>query len=389
MTIVLTGGGSGGHITPLLVVASELKRQQSDSRLVYIGQKGDRFVQMAASDPNIDEVFTVRAGKFRRYNSEGLKQLLDVVTILKNIRDVAYILIGLVQSYFIIKKLKPDIVFSRGGYVSVPVCIGAMMRGVRYITHDSDPIPSLTNKIIGRWANLHLVAQAKSLYPYPESKTITTGVPVNRSFVRVTAKVRQEYRQKLNIKSTEKLVFIIGGGLGARSLNEAVAEILPNILSEFNDLRVVHVVGHKNEDAAIKTYDGILDNPQRQRVKILAFTNEVYMYSGAADLVVTRAGATNLAEFELQGVACIVIPSTYLTGGHQLKNAKILEEKHAVKVITDKELELNPHILAKEISWLLNNPNECQMLAKELSKLAHPRADEEIARIIIKTAEAS
>lgn len=342
---------------------------------------------MLSEDQNIDKVLTVRAGKFRRYNSEGLKQLLDVATLFKNIRDLIFVCIGLVQSYLILRKLSPRVVFSRGGYVSVPVCLGAKLRGISYITHESDPIPSLTNKIIGPWAKLHLVSQAKELYPYSKDTTVETGIPVSRLFVPITASIREEYRQKLNIRIEDQMIFIIGGGLGAQSLNEAMINILPNLLAEFKNLMVTHVVGHKNEQQVLEAYDKVLDKNQRQRVKVLAFTDQVYLYSGSSDIVITRAGATNLAEFEVQGLACIVIPSTYLASGHQLKNAQLLSDHNAALVINDKQIEDNPYLLAKEIRLLLKDHNKRQKLAKALSKLAHFRAAEVIADLIIKTAE--
>ncbi|MEI9913578.1 MAG: UDP-N-acetylglucosamine--N-acetylmuramyl-(pentapeptide) pyrophosphoryl-undecaprenol N-acetylglucosamine transferase [Candidatus Saccharibacteria bacterium] len=387
MTIVLTGGGSGGHITPLLVVAAELKRQNPDVKIIYVGQKGDHFADLPKEDPNISAVYKVRAGKFRRYNGEGLKQILDISTLFKNVRDMVFISIGLVQGYFLIKKLKPDLIFSRGGYVSVPVCLGAKLNGVGYITHDSDPIPSLTNRIIGPGAKLNLVAQPKDIYPYKKDKTVTTGIPISRLFVRVTEKVRVAYRQKLNVDQKAKMIFVIGGGLGARSINEAFYDILPNMMSEFKDLRVVHIVGRINEEQTLEAYKEVLSGEQAQHIEVLSFTDKVYMYSGAADLVITRAGATNLAEFETQGVACIVIPSTSLVGGHQLKNADILKDNHAAVVIRDEELKENPHSLAKQISLLLRDPRKRQQLGDELTKFAHPNAGEEIATLIIKTAE--
>jgi UDP-N-acetylglucosamine--N-acetylmuramyl-(pentapeptide) pyrophosphoryl-undecaprenol N-acetylglucosamine transferase len=387
MTIVLTGGGSGGHITPLLVVASELKRQKPDLKIIYIGQKGDGLADIPAKDPNIDQAFSVRAGKFRRYHGEGLKQVLHIPTMLKNLRDMVFVAIGLAQSFFVIRKIKPDIVFSRGGFVSVPVCLAAKFNRVSYITHDSDPVPSLTNRIIGPGAKLHLVAQPKEIYPYPEAKTLTTGIPVSRSFVRVTPKVKREYRQKLNIKSQSKLLFVVGGGLGALSLNEALHEILPNLLAEFTDLKVVHVVGRKNEAQTIKTYEEVLNPEQRSRVEVIDFTDKVYLYSGASDLTITRAGATNLAEFAIQGIACIIVPSTVLVAGHQLKNAEFLKIKKAAVVISDDELAENPHVLAKEVTELLKDPERLQSLGEELSKLGHTDAGQTIASLIIKTAE--
>jgi UDP-N-acetylglucosamine--N-acetylmuramyl-(pentapeptide) pyrophosphoryl-undecaprenol N-acetylglucosamine transferase len=158
MTIVVTGGGSGGHITPILAVAAELKQLDKSIRIVYIGQTGDKLADIPAADPHIDEVFTVRAGKFRRYHGEGWRQLLDIDTQLKNVRDAILVLIGLWQSFWLVRRLQPQVIFSRGGFVSVPVSLGGWLNHVPYITHDSDSMPSLANRLIARWAHLHAVA---------------------------------------------------------------------------------------------------------------------------------------------------------------------------------------------------------------------------------------
>ena len=121
MTILLTGAGSGGHITPILALAKELKLQKPDAKLIYVGQTGDKLGDIPANDPNIDVVYTIRAGKLRRYHGEGLKQLLDLLTWFKNIRDFFYLLIGMVQSRRLLKRLQPDIIFIKGGFVGVPI----------------------------------------------------------------------------------------------------------------------------------------------------------------------------------------------------------------------------------------------------------------------------
>ncbi|HEY1645172.1 MAG TPA: UDP-N-acetylglucosamine--N-acetylmuramyl-(pentapeptide) pyrophosphoryl-undecaprenol N-acetylglucosamine transferase [Candidatus Saccharimonadales bacterium] len=367
------------------MVASELKKLNPDLKLIYIGHKGDSLADIPANAPNIDKSYSVRAGKFRRYKSEGLKQLLDIPTIIKNVRDVLFIVVGLFQSYFLIKKLKPDVVFSRGGYVSVPVCLGAKLNGVNYLTHDSGPVPSLANRLIGRWAKYHLVSADKDIYPYPAAKTITTGVPVSRSFVRVTKEVQGKYRQKLNISEKAKMIFVIGGGLGAQSINEALHEVLPNLLAEFKDLKVVHVVGGKNFDEARKAYEDVLTADQKDRVEVLDFTDQVYLYSGAADVVITRAGSTNLAEFEIQGAPCIIIPGDLLID--QLENIKLLKDSNAAVFISDAELAENPHVLSKEISLLLRDAKKRQKLGDGLAKFGYPNGGEKIAKLIIETAE--
>src|SRR3989344_909016 len=161
MVIILTGGGSGGHITPILALADELKKQKPDARVIYTGQIGDSLGDIVRIHPSVDEVYGVRAGKFRRYHGQGLMQVLDIPTLYKNIRDSFYVMIGFVQSWFLLGRLKPSVIFVRGGYVGVPVGLAAARRKIPYITHDSDAIASLANRIISKRAAAHAVALPK------------------------------------------------------------------------------------------------------------------------------------------------------------------------------------------------------------------------------------
>jgi UDP-N-acetylglucosamine--N-acetylmuramyl-(pentapeptide) pyrophosphoryl-undecaprenol N-acetylglucosamine transferase len=387
MTIVLTGGGSGGHITPILAVAAELKSLDKSVKLVYVGQKGDSLSDIPGQDPNIDQVYLVRAGKFRRYNGEGFKQLLDLRTLYLNSRDLVFLFIGIAQSIRLIKKIKPNVLFSRGGYVSVPVALGAKFNKVPYITHDSDSIPSLANRIIAPWAALHLVALPKEIYKYPQDKTVTSGIPISKKFIKVDKKIKSDYRKALGINDHSKYVFVIGGGLGARALNESIIEILPNLLAEYKDLYVVHLVGRKNDQLVRSDYLSKLTEEQLTRVKVFDYINDVYLYSGAADLIISRAGATNLAEFAVQGKACIVVPSTFLAGGHQLLNAEFLANEKAAIVLTDLEITNDSHKLAKQVSALLKDTNRLTNLGEAISKFANPNAAAIIAKRIIDLAK--
>jgi UDP-N-acetylglucosamine--N-acetylmuramyl-(pentapeptide) pyrophosphoryl-undecaprenol N-acetylglucosamine transferase len=382
-TIVVTGGGSGGHITPLLAVAADLKRIQPAARLIYIGQKGDKLADIPSQDPNIDETYFVRAGKFRRFHNEGFRQLLDVPTFLKNCRDFFYVLIGLAQSRSLLKKLHPNIIFVKGGFIGVPVGLAAAQLKIPYITHDSDAIPGLANRIIARWAKLHAVALPKDIYSYPADKTVTTGIPLQSSFVPVTDKLIAQYRQEINIPLQAKLLFVIGGGLGAQRVNSAVAAALPHLLSEFSDLYVVQSAGRANEAELNQFYADNLSPAEQGRVRVFGYLNDVYRYSGAADLVVTRAGATNLAEFSLQGKACIVIPNPFLTAGHQLKNAQYLADRQAAVILSENDLIDDPNRLAKQINQLLRAPADRQKLAANLAKFARPDASRELAWLIL------
>lgn len=387
MTIILTGAGSGGHITPLLAVSRELKRLEPKAQLIYIGQKGDKLSDIPAESPDIDEVYTIRAGKWRRYHGEGLKQLLDLPTLLKNLRDTVYVLIGLWQSWRLLRRLRPNVIFIKGGYVGVPVGLAAALLNINYITHDSDAVPGLANRLIARWANLHAVALPPEVYQYAANKTIMTGIPLQAEFKPVKAEQQQTYRRELDLPAKAKVLFVIGGGLGSRLVNLAVADALPHLLREFPDLHVIHAVGRANEAEMQVVYDDRLSETEQSRLQIHGFIKDVYRYSGAADIVITRAGATNLAEFALQGKACLVVPSPWLAGGHQQKNADYLAKQGAILELKEAELEADPHRLAKQVSDLLSQPDKQQQLSQQLAKFAKPSATNHLAKLIIEQAK--
>ncbi len=386
MTIVVTGGGSGGHITPILAVAHQLKQLEKGVRIIYIGQRGDPFADIPAEDPSVDAVYTVRAGKFRRYHGAGWKQLFDLVTLFKNIRDFFYVLVGIWQSYRLLKRLKPDVIFVKGGFVGVPVGLAAARLHIPYITHDSDAIPGLANRIIARWASAHAVALPKDVYAYPPERTVTTGIPLQAQFVPVTAALKQKYRKAIHVPEQAKLVFVIGGGLGSQRVNRAMAEAMPHLINEYKDLYVVHSAGQANERDVQQIYDQTLPATERARVQAQGYIPDVYRYSGAADLVITRAGATALAEFAVQGRACVVVPSPFLSGGHQLKNAQYLAEQGAAVVLLETDLTADPNRLAKQVSELLKSPEQQAELGKRLQQFAKPHATRDLVRLLVKFA---
>ncbi|MBC7707962.1 UDP-N-acetylglucosamine--N-acetylmuramyl-(pentapeptide) pyrophosphoryl-undecaprenol N-acetylglucosamine transferase [Polaromonas sp.] len=383
MRIIMTGGGSGGHITPILAVAQAVKRLDSTTEVLYIGQTGDGLADIPAQDTNIDAVYSVRAGKFRRYHGEGWRQFLDIPTMFLNLRDGLYVLIGCVQSYRLLRRLRPDIIFVKGGFVGVPVGLAAASLKIPYVTHDSDAIPGLANRIIGRWARRHAVALPAELYPYPGAKTSTVGIPLVGDFVPVTNALQKSYRSEIQIPSAAKVLFVIGGGLGAQRINQAISEIASHLLAEFPGLYLIHGVGRANEAAVNTVYDDHLSGTARQRVQVRGYISDLYRYSGAADVVITRAGATNLAEFSVQGKACIVVPSPFLTGGHQLKNAQFLADAGAAVVVDEAAVQADANYLARAISDLLKNPVRAAELGQKLQTTAHRDAARKMAQLLL------
>lgn len=196
-----------------MAVAHELKKQNPSVNIVYIGQKGDSLADIPAGDKNIDKVELVPAGKFRRYHGESfLQHLLDLPTIFKNIRDAFKVICGIWRSFWLLKRLRPSVVFVKGGFVGVPVGLAAAMLRIPYVTHDSDAVPGLANRIIARWATTHAVALPKEVYNYPTSKTVTVGVPIAHHYRPLDVKEQQAMRQSIGLADFKKVLLVTGGG---------------------------------------------------------------------------------------------------------------------------------------------------------------------------------
>lgn len=384
---MVTGGGSGGHITPVLAVAHELKKLRPEVVIEYIGQTGDSLGDIPEQDKHIDRSYTVRAGKFRRYHGEGWRQLLDIVTLYKNLRDVVFVLIGIWQSFWLLGKLRPDIIFTRGSFVSVPVCIAAKLRGIPYVTHDSDAIPSLANRIIAPWARLHAVALPKELYTYPPKKTITVGVPISDKFHPLTTTEVRADREQLRLDEAGKVLLVTGGGLGSQRINMAAVACVPDLLVRYPDLWVVHIAGRLEEASVRRQYHQELPPEEQKRVLIKGFVTNMYQYSGAADVVVSRAGGNSIAEFAAQSKACVVVPAPHLSGGHQLKNAQVLADRKAVRLVNETTLQEDLHAFMPPLTDLFDHPEKRILLGKKLATLAQPNAAHLLAVLLLEVVE--
>ena len=325
----------------------------------------------------------MRAGKFRRYHGEGFKQLLDMPTMLKNARDAVYVLIGIFQSYRLLRRLKPGIIFTRGGFVSVPVALGGKLNHIPYVTHDSDSTPSLANRLIARWAVLHAVALPEEIYPYPIDKTITVGIPVSSKYQPVTAGVMKAYRRELKLDAYQQMVFVTGGGNGARTLNTAIVDNSAYLLKKYPEMVLVHVAGRELEAETKQRYADVLDTRQLKQVIVKGFLHDLHLYSGAADVVIARGGATNLAEFAIQGKACVVVPPNHLIWA--VKNTEALAERGAIMMLTEEQAEQERR-LASVIEGLLADTDSRQRLASDLASYARPDAAEHLAKLLLEHA---
>jgi UDP-N-acetylglucosamine--N-acetylmuramyl-(pentapeptide) pyrophosphoryl-undecaprenol N-acetylglucosamine transferase len=383
MRIVLTGGGSGGHITPLLAVARELKRLRPDIELIYIGETGGTFAHVIEESGLFKASHYIPAGKFRRYPGSKLSRAADVRTHALNARDAVRVGHGLVKARTLLRTLKPDGVFIKGGFVGVPVGKAAAALGIPYVTHDSDSTPGLANRLVAKQAAKHATGMPAELYPYPKDKTVFTGTPISEEFQPMTPALRAACLKELGLPETASVVAVSGGSQGADSINRAMVAIAPDLLAALPETYILHIAGPAHETAVTHAYaDAGAETAGRVIVK--GFVPDLHRYYGAADVVVARPGATTFSELAAQCKAVIAIPAL-LADDHQTKNAAALAKADAVVLLTDESVKRDPGVLLAEVVSLLGDDGRRTELGRNLARMARPDASHALATLLLET----
>ena len=293
-------------------------------------------------------VQTILSGKLRRYHNLPLwRQLLRPVSIvLPNIRDALLVILGFFQSLIRLIFWRPDVVFTKGGFVCLPVGMAARVLRIPLVIHDSDAHPGLTNRILAKWASAIATGAPLKHYPYPESISRYVGIPIATEFAPFTDQQRTEAKRTLGLDPNRPLVVVTGGGLGAKRINDAVATSLDQLLPAASVI-LISGAGQYDELRATTPHDD-------PRFQLYSFVSkDMALMLGAADLVVTRAGATTILELAALAKPTLLIPNGYLTGGHQLKNAAAYAENGAVEVLEEAVIQDSPTVFASTILALL------------------------------------
>lgn len=327
-------------------------------------------------------VSTIVAGKLRRYNNLSLlTQLRRPFTIvLPNIRDMFFVGIGFLQSLIKLLVWRPDVVFTKGGYVCLPVGLAAKVLRIPLVIHDSDAHPGLTNRILARFATSIATGAPLEYYPYPTAKSHYVGIPISDEFTPLSEVDCQTAKTELGFDPVRPLVVVTGGGLGAKRINDATAEILPQLL-EHTSVILISGAAQYDELRALTTQTD-------DRFQLHAFVSHgMARMLGAADVVVARAGATTILELAALAKPTILVPNAFLTGGHQLKNAAVYEAKKAAVVVDDGELPERPQVLLHAITALLGDPDEMKRMSKAFHAFAKPEAAKDVADLIVKAAK--
>ena len=356
INIILSGGGTGGHIYPAVSIANELKAKYPNANFLFVGAK-DRM--------EMEKV--PQAG----YNIKGLWiSGIQRSLSLKNLSFPFKLISSLWNAYKIIKKFKPTVVIGTGGFASGPTLYMANKKGVKTLIQEQNSYPGITNKLLAKKADKICVAYDGLNRFFPSEKIVKTGNPVRQDLLEVEAK-REEALKYFNLKSDKKTLVVIGGSLGARAVNNLIEKQLNWLVS--NNVQVIWQTGKLYYDE-FKKYDDI------EGVQTHAFLNRMDLTYAAADILISRAGASSISELCIVGKPVIFIPSPNVAEDHQTKNALAVVDKNAALLLKQSELE----IFQKMFGELLNDEKLQQTLSKNIKNQALPNATEDIVKEIEK-----
>lgn len=349
--IILSGGGTGGHIYPAVAIANELKRRYPDAEFLFVGAK-DRM--------EMEKV--PQAGyKIKGLWISGIQRKLT----LKNLMFPFKLMSSLWKARGIIKTFKPDVAIGTGGFASGPLLYMAALKGIPSLIQEQNSYPGITNKLLSKKADKICVAYKNLERFFPKEKIILTGNPVRQDLLNVGDKI-VEAKNHFNLKHGKYTLLVLGGSLGARRVNELIEQEL-----DFFDTQNIQVIWQcgKLYYQQYKIYNNT------SNVQVYEFLNDMDLTYAAADIIISRAGASSVSELCIVGKPVIFIPSPNVAEDHQTKNALAIVEQDAAMLIKESDLEVD---FENKFSQLIAAPEKQKLLAVNIKKLAKTRATEDI-----------
>lgn len=354
MRVIISGGGTGGHIYPAIAIANKIREKEPNARILFIGtEKGlESEIVPKAGYP----IETITVSYLRRKIS------------LHNIKSAGMLLKGLWQARNIIKKFKPDIVIGTGGFVCGPVVFMAAKMKIKTMIHEQNVFPGITNKILGNYVDKIAISfeEASKYFKYT-NKLVLTGNPIREDFLRVsTSEAMKRYG------TTKPMVLIVGGSGGSSSINKAVIEMMMKFQNY--DFEILLVTGKRH-------YHDVMHHISQNKVllrnnKIMEYIDDMPYALKACDLIICSAGAITITEINAVGKPSILIPKAYTAENHQEYNAMALQKRGAASVI--KEGELNGDCLYKSIIDILDNEEKMRTMERASKKAAIVNATDKI-----------
>jgi len=364
MKVLITGGGTGGHIYPALAIAHRIKKEYTNADILYIGT--DRGMEAQLVPKEGLEFQTIRVRGFSRKLSK------DTINSFKEL------FLGLNDARRVINEFKPDIVIGTGGYVCGPLVLVAALRNIPTLIHEQNALPGVTNRILSRFVDrvAGSFEESKKRFRNPK-KVIITGNPIRQDLITVD---KEKCYKDLDIDPNKKFILSFGGSGGQKKLNDAMLEVIIRNI-ENKDIQILHITGNRLYDIFMKEikFNGI-DISKSTNIKVLPYFYEMPKAMAIANLVITSGGAIAITELTAVGIPSILIPKAYTTENHQEYNAKALEKKGASLVFLEKDL--TGAKLINAISDLLNDKNKLDKMAANSKKLGNIDATDRILNII-------
>lgn len=349
MKVIISAGGTGGHIYPALAIIDKIKEKEPDSKFLYIGTH-DRMENDIVPKKNIPFKTIEIYGFYRKQ-------------IWKNFKTVNCFLKSIKTCKKIIKEFKPDIVIGVGGYVTAPVIYAAHKLGIKTFIHEQNTIPGKSNSFLSKYASMIGVSFKSTSKYFPVNKTTFTGNPCSESANKAIPAEKREF----NLNQNKKLVLFVMGSLGSSKVND----FLVKTLSLFNgkDYEILYVTGKSS-------YDEINKNKFPNNVKVVPYIDNLPRIMKKTDIIVSRAGASALSEISALGVPAILIPSPYVPDNHQYKNALDLVQGNAAILIEEKDLQGD--ILVRQIDELINDEKTLNKMKQNLKNYSVPNSSTKI-----------
>ena len=365
MKILFTGSGTGGHVYPLVAIAREIRRiyPKKDLEFFHLGPKDD-FSHILLSQEDFI-LKTIVSGKLRRYFD------------FKNFIDILFkIPFGFIQSLFIILKIKPDLVFSKGGSGSIAVTCAARILRIPVFIHESDVVPGLSNQKAAKWAKKIFTSFEKTEY-FDLEKITVTGNPIRKEILDGDKKIAEEI---FSLSLTKPIFLIMGGSQGAEKINDFVLLILNNLLKDYE---IIHVTGTQNLKQTSNEALVIEDTDLQKYYHPIGFLDEEKIKHAykAADLIISRAGSGSIFEIAAVGKPSILVPLPSAAGNHQAKNAYAYAENGAAMVIEQENL--TPNFFIENVELLLLHPEKLEAMKQAALAFAKPLAARSVAREIL------
>ena len=353
MRVVISAGGTGGHIYPAIAIINKIKQEEPKSEFLYIGTS-DRMEKDLIPELGI---------RFEEINVSGLKRKLT----LKNIKVLYQFLNARLKCKKIIKEFNPDVVIGTGGYVTGPVIWAGKKLGKKTFIHEQNSVVGLSNKYLTRYADKIGVSFSSTLNCFPKKKAVLTGNPCSEKALSMKKANKENYKLDKN----KKLVLIVMGSLGSRTVNDKIMSFIDDFKDK--DYEVMFVTGNTY-------YENVKNVKTPKNVKIVPFVYELPSLMKATDLMVSRAGASTMSEILVLNVPTIFIPSPYVTNNHQYKNAMDLVNKDAALILEEKDLEKEK--LISLIDDTLNNKETYNNIKNNLKALGITNSAEKIYEVL-------